>query len=93
MTMYPDVGVRAAEVDHRAHAEHVERHGGQQKPLEAARDAHERAHEEQPQARDDVEGTAHVARLRDRQVVDDLQERTEVAGPAVIRDLVHSIEG
>jgi hypothetical protein len=26
--------VRAAEVDHQAHAKHVERHGGQQKPLE-----------------------------------------------------------
>lgn len=88
----PDVLVRAAKVDHQALGEDVQRDGDEQHPPKVPGLADQDAHEEQLDTGDDVERAAHVTRLRDGQIVHHLQERGEVAVPAVVADLVREVQ-
>lgn len=84
----PDLPIRRAEVDHQTQREDVERDANVEEPLEATRSANRIADDEEEDARDDLEGAVDVARFGDGEVVDDLEEGREVAGPAVVGHLV-----
>ena len=80
--------VGAAEVDHQALREDVQRDRDVEEPLEVARPADQVTDDQEENAGHDVKCVANVSGLGDGHIVDDLQEGREEVGPAVIGDLV-----
>lgn len=84
--------VRATEVDHETLGKDVQRDGDPQEPLESSGATHQVTNQQEQHARNDAERVRDVSGLGDAQVVDNLQVRGEVVGPAVVGDLVRGIE-
>lgn len=87
-----DVEAGLAEVDHQAAGQKVERDSPHEQPLEAAGDADQVSAADQPDGVHEVEDSSDVSGLGEAGVVDYLQEGGEVAGPAVVGDLVGNIQ-
>lgn len=83
---------RTTEVNHQTLGEDVQRDTDAKEPLEATGLANTPTDDEQEEARDDVESVGNVTGLGGGQVVDDLEERVEITGPAVVADHVDEIQ-
>lgn len=83
---------RTTEVDHQTLGEDVQRDTDAKEPLKATGLANTPTDDEQEEARDDVESVGNITSLGGAQVVDHLEERVEVTGPAVVADHVDEIQ-
>lgn len=84
--------VGATEVDHQTLGKDVQGHSDPKEPLEATGAADQVTNEEEQDTGDNVEDVADVSGLSDGEIVHDLQEGGEVVIPAVVAELVSSIQ-
>lgn len=84
--------VGATEINHQTLCKDVQGHGDPKKPLEATSAADQETNEEEQNTGDNVEDAADVSGLGDGEIIHDLQEGGEVIIPAVVAELVSSIQ-
>lgn len=84
--------VGATEVDHQALGKDVQGHGDPKEPLEATSAADQETDEEEQDTGNNVKDVADVSGLGDAEIVHDLQEGGEVVIPAIVAELVSSIQ-